>query len=360
MSQAWLRKGLLWAVVMLFGSAVPAMAEAGWRHWGWYSPPVLGWTGYNYSFAATPWLGVGCCDYGIPRPAYVPVSSVCGDPCWGAVCRPPCLLSRLSYRSRAHHWDYYWGWRAPWRGWRAPLWGWSCCPSCGCTLVDCCCGSTAGAVLYGEPSIIQQEAPATPTPTPAPAPTPPAQSEPSLPTPAQQSSLEAASALLSVQVPADARVRVNGIPTSSAGEYRRYVSRDLSPGFRYTYEVTAEVERNGQPVTQTKTAHLRAGEEVALSFDLSSGAARETALTLHVPGDAKVFLAGTETPGSGPIRTFRTTKLADGNAWSEYSVRVTVTRGGQQLEKEELITLHGGDRAELTFDFDFDKVATAR
>jgi uncharacterized protein (TIGR03000 family) len=353
MSRALLRKGLLWAALTLIGSAITATAEAGWRHWGWYGPPVLGWTGYNYSFAATPWIGAGCCDYGVLRPAYVPVSTVCCDPCWGTVYRRPCLLSRVNYRWNAHHWNYYWGWRAP-------LWSMTCCPSCGCTLADCCCGSTTGDVLYGEPSIIHEGAPATPTPaTPTPA-VPPAEGEQGLPTPAQQTSVEAASALLSVQVPADARVRVNGIPTRSTGELRRYVSRDLAPGFRYTYEVTAEVERNGQPVTQTKTVHLRAGEEIALAFDLSAGSAVETALTLHVPGDAKVFLAGNETKGTGPVRTFRTTKLAGGDAWSEYSVRVTVERGGEQLEKEERITLRGGERAELTFDFDVDKIAAAR
>jgi uncharacterized protein (TIGR03000 family) len=269
------------------------------------------------------------------------------------VCRPPGLLSRIGYRWHAHHWNYYWGWRAP-------LWGSTCCPSCGCTLVDCCCDSTAGDVLYGEPSIIHEGAPGTPTPaTPTPA-VPPAEGEQGLPTPAQQTSLEAASALLSVRVPADARVLVNGIPTRSTGDLRRYVSRDLTPGFRYTYEVTAEVQRDGQPVTQTRTVHLRAGEEIALSFDLSSGSALETALTLHVPSDAKVFLAGTETKGTGPVRTFRTTKLAGGSQWSEYSVRVTVERGGEQFEKEQLITLRGGERAELTIDFDLDKVAAVR
>jgi uncharacterized protein (TIGR03000 family) len=83
-------------------------------------------------------------------------------------------------------------------------------------------------------------------------------------------------------------------------------------------------------------------------------------LTLYVPSDAKVYLAGTETRGSGSVRTFRTTKLAGNTEWSQYSVRVTVTRGGEELTKEERITLRGCEQTELTFDFDVDKVAAVR
>ena len=37
-----------------------------------------------------------------------------------------------------------------------------------------------------------------------------------------------------------------------------------------------------------------------------------------------------------------------------------VVRGGENLTKEEMITLRAGDQTELTFDFDVDKVADAR
>ena len=41
-----------------------------------------------------------------------------------------------------------------------------------------------------------------------------------------------------------------------------------------------------QPVTQTKTVHLRAGDQATLAFDLQAQESVETALTLHVPTDA--------------------------------------------------------------------------
>ena len=47
------------------------------------------------------------------------------------------------------------------------------------------------------------------------------------------------SAVLSVHVPNDAKVYVNGMLTRSTGSDRRYVSNGLRPGFNYTYEVRA-------------------------------------------------------------------------------------------------------------------------
>lgn len=168
------------------------------------------------------------------------------------------------------------------------------------------------------------------------------------------------SALLTVSVPNGARILVNGVATRSTGDVRRYVSRNLTPGFDYTYEVKAEMLIDGKPVVQSKTVQLRAGQTARLAFDAMDSTAVETALTLHVPADAKVYLAGNETRGSGLVRTFRTTKLADGQTWSDYMVRVVVNENGEDRVKEEMITLRAGDQRALTFDFNIDKVASAR
>lgn len=211
-----------------------------------------------------------------------------------------------------------------------------------------------GGVLYDAPATIPDAQPVEPTPaTPEPA------GENVLPDPAAapQASLNG-SALLSVRVPTDARVFVNNIPTRSAGEARKYVSQDLAQGFRYTYEVRAEADVDGQTVVQTKTVHLRAGESADLAFVFAVPG--ETSLTLHVPHNAKVYLAGNETQGAGPVRTFRTTKLNPGATWADYGVRVVLDRDGQQLVETKMINLSAGEQRELTFDFDVDQVASAR
>ena len=57
------------------------------------------------------------------------------------------------------------------------------------------------------------------------------------------------SALLSVKVPADAKVFVNDRPTTSTGSDREYISRDLQTGAGYNYTVRAEFVRDGKTVS---------------------------------------------------------------------------------------------------------------
>ena len=354
MYRAMLRRIVFVGVVMATTLMFSAETNAGWNHWRGYAVPVVGWTGYNYSYYGG-WGGVGydCC-----RPAYTPCYTPCYDPCYTPCytpCYDPCdvgcggLLSRIAYRWRTHHYGYYWGWGRC--GWVAP----GCCGTCGYPAADCCCGSADNGIIYGEPSVVPESTPMTPTPA------NPAEGDgQGLPVPEKQTSLTPDSALLTVTVPDTAQIFVNGMPTQSTGNMRRYVSRNLTPGFNYTYEVRAELNLDGTPVVRTKTVQLRAGEKADLAFDLSGPPRVETSLTLRVPSDARVFLAGNETRGTGPIRTFRTTKLADGQEWSQYAVRVVANRDGEEVTDEKVITLRTGDQREMTFDFQVDKVASIR
>jgi uncharacterized protein (TIGR03000 family) len=163
-------------------------------------------------------------------------------------------------------------------------------------------------------------------------------------------------ALLEVQVPEQATVYVNGLKTKSTGSSRRYAWKALAPGRVEDVEVRAEITRNGKLIQQTKTAHMRGGVSSRVSFDFESP---ETSLTLKVPPDATVFLAGNAMTEAGSVRSFRTTKLAAGQQWPEYKIRVTVERNGQLLSKEQRILLKSGDTKSLTFSFDESLVAAA-
>ncbi len=179
-----------------------------------------------------------------------------------------------------------------------------------------------------------------------------------LPAPGAEARSMHGSALLAVKVPAEAKVFVNGRATSSTGESRQYVSRGLTAGFGYTYEVRAEAMVDGQLVEDTKTVRLEAGDTTELEFDLQPRP--ETVLTVNVPADAKVTLAGTPTSATGDVRVFRTTALPRGQEWSDYLVKVTVERDGKQVTKEEKISLKSGDQRALDFEFDVEKVASTR
>jgi uncharacterized protein (TIGR03000 family) len=181
---------------------------------------------------------------------------------------------------------------------------------------------------------------------------------------AGKSALDGDAGYIVVDVPADAKVFVNGHATTSTGEHRQYVSHGLEAGMRYEYQVRAEIVRDGKVQSETKTVQLTAGSQADLAFDMNgaspvpqtakTGAAPKTAVLLHVPADAHVFIAGHEMTATGADREFVTTKLAAGSTWDNYTVRVV--KGGES--REQTISLAGGDSRELTFNFDAPKVAS--
>ena len=171
---------------------------------------------------------------------------------------------------------------------------------------------------------------------------------------------------MSVKVPADAKVFVNDRPTTSTGSDREYVSRDLQPGARYNYTVRAEFVRDGKPVVENQTIQLAAGQNAAVDFLKTASVqtaktdSARTTLIVHLPADAKLFLAGHETKATGEVREFSTDKLSDGSQWTTYAIRAVVDRNGREEVREETISLKAGESRNVTINFDSlasDKVA---
>jgi uncharacterized protein (TIGR03000 family) len=77
------------------------------------------------------------------------------------------------------------------------------------------------------------------------------------------------SGLLTIYVPNDAKVTINGLPTASQGSKRQYVSYGLQPGLNYKYEIHASVVRDGQLIEDNKTIYLTAGQRGAVAFGSS-------------------------------------------------------------------------------------------
>lgn len=238
--------GVLVGVITLGCLDLPK-AEAYWRYWGCRRAPA--WTcAYG-----------GCCDgwyLGI-RPG--PIRRLLFGPYrWyyagGTCCYTPCYVYT------------------------------SCCSVCCCD--PCCCGGVvstsewvvpeSGDVPSLSPPVSK---PALPTPKPV-APEPPAKlpgpEAPSF-TPAPDTSLpgpgqgqieptRSDSGLLTIYVPYDAKVFINGLETRTPGSRRQYVSYGLLPGYRYKYEVRAEVVRDGKILEETKVIYLTAASKEALAF----------------------------------------------------------------------------------------------
>lgn len=181
---------------------------------------------------------------------------------------------------------------------------------------------------------------------------------PPVPAPGTEARLDSDAALLTIAVPESAKVVVNGRETSSRGEVRQFMSNGLKDGMVYTYVV--EVTFADGEATSTKTVKLRAGAAERLVFNepvdpastVSATSAPETVVTLRVPADAVVNLAGNDTKGEGDVRTFRTRQLADGHNWDSYTIRVTSVVDGLPVTKEKTIDLVAGSDHDFTFEFD--------
>jgi len=93
---------------------------------------------------------------------------------------------------------------------------------------------------------------------------------------------------------------------------------------------------------------------VSTTVIASSESAVKTRLTLHVPADAKVTLAGVETKQTGEVRQFTTSKLASGQNWNDYKVVIETTRDGKTLREERTLTLTGGQDQDLAVNFEND------
>jgi uncharacterized protein (TIGR03000 family) len=162
-------------------------------------------------------------------------------------------------------------------------------------------------------------------------------------------------ASISVKVPAEAVVFVNDRPTTSTGVERNFVSRGLAGGRTYAYQLRVEFNRDGEKVVENKLVRLQAGQAVELSFggaqQVASGEKAATDLTLHVPAEAKVTLAGAATHQIGELRTFATDSLTRGQEWAGYVVRVELERDGKTLVEEKTLSIVGGENYELKFDF---------
>lgn len=177
---------------------------------------------------------------------------------------------------------------------------------------------------------------------------------------------------LTVTVPQDASVQVNGNPTTSTGVQRTYVSRGVVSGNRYKYDIRAEFDQDGTRQVENRVVYARAGEhsEVRFSPETDQEAepiaeqspaaeADKTTLRIHVPADAKVFLAGRPTRSSGPVRVFQTDRLADGQSWEGYTIRAEIDRGGTMVSQQKKITLRAGEVRDLTIDFPNNQFASA-
>src|SRR5206468_454636 len=80
----------------------------------------------------------------------------------------------------------------------------------------------------------------------------------------------AAPAKIVVTVPAGAKLTIDGYVSTQTGSTRQLVTPVLQPGQTYVYTMVAETTQNGQPVQQTQTVQVRAGQTTPVNFTFST------------------------------------------------------------------------------------------
>ena len=117
------------------------------------------------------------------------------------------------------------------------------------------------------------------TPTPVQPQTPPPATAPTTPaTPPKATSAERPDAgQITIWVPENAKVFVNGYETKSTGNLRQFVSYGLKPGMGYDYTIRAVVVRDGRSIEESHTVKLVAGQRSAVAFSFKSPASSSLA-----------------------------------------------------------------------------------
>lgn len=91
-------------------------------------------------------------------------------------------------------------------------------------------------------------------------------------------------AILSVRLPADARLIVEGRETTSTGATRRFTSPPLLPGKKYQYTFIWTYRKDGKYYRGEKNVRIEAGDEKEV--DLTAAEVKETNTDLPGSGDA--------------------------------------------------------------------------
>jgi len=76
-----------------------------------------------------------------------------------------------------------------------------------------------------------------------------------------------APATLTVSLPADAKLTVDGAATKSTSSQRTFTTPELAPGKTFSYTLKAEYMKDGQMVSTEKVVYVQAGKETKVSFE---------------------------------------------------------------------------------------------
>jgi uncharacterized protein (TIGR03000 family) len=162
-----------------------------------------------------------------------------------------------------------------------------------------------------------------------------------------------------VQLPADARMTVDGQVADLTSATRSFITPALEMDRDYYYTIKAEADRNGRTLAQSKRVLLRAGQVSRVDFgDLTSadavkvtreGTPAPARITVRLPEKANLYVDDVLCPQKDAAqRSFDTPTLEPGRTY-HYTLRVEMVRDGRTVKEDRRIDMQAGKKIDVDF-----------
>jgi uncharacterized protein (TIGR03000 family) len=162
-----------------------------------------------------------------------------------------------------------------------------------------------------------------------------------------------------VQLPADARLFVDGQVADLTSATRSFITPAIDMDRDYYYTIKAEADRNGRTLAQSKRVVIHAGQVSRVDFgDLASADAvkvtRESPpapahITVRLPEKASLYVDDVLCPQKDSAeRSFDSPTLEAGRTY-HYSLRVELLRDGRTVKEDRRIDMQAGKKIDVDF-----------
>jgi uncharacterized protein (TIGR03000 family) len=183
--------------------------------------------------------------------------------------------------------------------------------------------------------------------------------------PAYQQTTSPDTALITIRLPADAKLMVDDAQTNETGPVRQFVTPGaLEKGKTYHYNLKAEWNENGQPVTRERKVDFQAGSQLVVDFmqptdqtgtrttttESLYGPTPTTALiTVRLPADARLIVDDLPTTQTGPVRQFVTPGALESGKTYHYTLKAEWVDNGQPVKRERKVDFQAGGQVNVDF-----------
>lgn len=192
-------------------------------------------------------------------------------------------------------------------------------------------------------------------------------------------------ATVSIRLPADARLSVDGVPLELTGADRVFTTPELPIARDYTYNFKIEYDRNGRTLSESQKVTVTAGKTSTVVFeDLTASigkpapaavtakpsepikptrteepvnpfrtnglasAATPARISIKLPADTVLFIDGKKNEKIGNTREFTTPPIPFGKEFS-YDLKLVKTRNGQPEELTQKVVFQAGETVTVDF-----------